>query len=500
MDANAPAPAPAAAAPPPAAPIAATPAATPAARRLPLAWRIFLLFAVLIVLALGAAVFITLRQGNRIADEAVERALGASVEVQGEFTQRRLEEAQLKAQLIAADPAFVNYVADAQGGGLGLGDGDVADAGSIVDLLRERQEQYGFDLGVVLDAEGGLLARTDQSELIASSLAGDPFVEPVLAQLSPVSGYWRDGEKLYQAAIMPLDQSEDLVGFLIVALEVNDALGQKVGKVSGADIAYLLPGAEGAPVLAGTSLPAADAQALRDAVVGGAGGIAAALAAGTPLPRADFDFAGRRWAGRVAPVDAEGGARLGSTLQMYSTDKATAGYRELTNLVLLVGLVSLLVAVPLSFVIAKATLRPLRAMAAAAKDAAAGDYQTHIAMPGNDELAQLSQAFESLLSDLREKRDMEGYVGNLARFLPDPGQDAPVPSFVTRDEAPPPAPVVPEVAPATEQLLMLGVDLRQFAKPLDGQGAERALSMLSVRAAALEDLARRVGGRIVSAS
>src|SRR5687767_8103275 len=144
-------------------PAAAAPVAVPAApatagSRMPLAWRIFLLFAVLIVLALGAALAVTWRQGERISGQAVERALGASVEVQREFTQRRLEEAQLKAQLIANDPAFVNYVADAQGDGLGLGDVAATDESSIIDLLRERQEQYGFDLGVVLDAEGRLLA------------------------------------------------------------------------------------------------------------------------------------------------------------------------------------------------------------------------------------------------------------------------------------------------------------------------------------------------------
>ena len=45
------------------------------------------------------------------------------------------------------------------------------------------------------------------------------------------------------------------------------------------------------------------------------------------------------------------------------------------------------------------------------------------AREGSDELARLSRAFDSLLSDLREKSDMEGYVGNLARFLPEPGQE-----------------------------------------------------------------------------
>ena len=111
--------------------------------RLSLALRVFLLFALLMGLALGSAIFITQRQGALIADQAVDRTLGASGGVQSEFTQRRLEELQLKLQVISSETAFLQYLNDASGAGLGLGR-EAGDSSSIADLLKERQGTFGF--------------------------------------------------------------------------------------------------------------------------------------------------------------------------------------------------------------------------------------------------------------------------------------------------------------------------------------------------------------------
>jgi serine/threonine-protein kinase len=463
--------------------------------RLPLALRIFLLFALLLAAAIGAAVFITWREGQRIADEAIQRALATSAEVQTELTQRRLEEVQLKVALIGNDPAAKQYVSAAQGGGLGLGNEGLTDTGSIDDLLRERQEQYGFDLGIVLDTEGGVLSRTDSEEAVDQSLAGDPFVEPVLRDLSAVSGFWRFDGKLYQAAMLPLDQDQDLIGFLLVALQVDDELAARVGKASGADVAFVLPGGDSVGVI-GTSLDKSDGEALQAALLTGGGELATAIREGKPLDRASIDFGGQRWVAGLSPLDAEGGGRIGSVLRLSSADRAAAGFREILNLVALSGLAALVFALPLSFLLAKATLRPLATMARAANDAAGGNYQTRIGIRGTDELAQLSRSFDTLLSDLREKSDIEGYVTNLSRFLPDPGQEQMVPSFVTQKSV-----AVPEQAPATrERLLLLGVDLRQFAKPLDGTDADLAIARVSERAGAIEAKAASHGGQLISSS
>src|SRR5581483_3658752 len=144
----------------------------------------------------------------------------------------------------------------------------------------------------------------------------------------------------------------------------------------------------------------------------------------------------------------------------------------------------------LSYLLAKGILRPVSKMATAAEQAAAGNYKTQIGLTGNDELARLSRAFDSLLSDLREKSDIEGYVGNLSRFLPDlPTDQAQPPSFKTKDMPDAPAPARSEV------LSLLAVEFRDLAAA--NMPPDQTLSRFA-RAATIVDAAAAAAGANVS--
>src|SRR4029078_13349528 len=124
-----------------------------------------------------------------------------------------------------------------------------------------------------------VLGRNDQTEAFRESLADDPLVRPAIAKAAPFSGYWRQGDRLYQAAIMPLQQDQTLVGFILLAQTINNEFCQQVAKISGAQIAFWLPTgptnpatADGKeppqkrPLLAASSFDEATAKALQDAV------------------------------------------------------------------------------------------------------------------------------------------------------------------------------------------------------------------------------------------
>src|SRR5688500_14530533 len=183
----------------------------------PLALRLFIGIALLIVFAIAAAVVLTQVQGRRIAERAVGKALDTSDAVQREFAQRRLEQLQMSARLIAADADFVKYIGDAGSSETlpGLGDAGTPDTGSMRDLLGERRREFALDLAVLLDAGGQVLASTDEAEAFERSMADDPLVAAALQETAPFSGYWRQGDRLLQAAVVPLAQRQDLVGFLL---------------------------------------------------------------------------------------------------------------------------------------------------------------------------------------------------------------------------------------------------------------------------------------------
>lgn len=418
---------------------------------MPLALRLFIGIALLIVFAIAAAVVLTQVQGRRIADRAVGKALDTSTAVQREFAQRRLEQLQMSARLVAADADFVKYIADAGSSETlpGLGDAGAPDTGSMRDLLGERRREFALDLAVLLDARGEVLASTDEAEAFERSMADDPLVAAALQETAPFSGYWRQGDRLLQAAVVPLAQRQDLVGFLLVALAVDDALARSIARVSDAEVAYWLPSGEGA-VLAASSLEAPAAAELQRVLA--PRGIAAG---GGDRPLA---LAGEDWVGRFSPTAAPDEASLGTVGVLASTDQITSDYRALLNGVVLAGLASLVIALLLSLLLARRVLKPVGEMAEAAAAAAAGDYGRRIDSGDSGELGRLARAFDSLLSDLREKSDMEGYVGNLARFLPEPGAEAATEAHARSAAAEP---------PRRETLAVLGVEFRQLLGAAD---------------------------------
>jgi serine/threonine-protein kinase len=455
----------------------------------PLALRLFLGTALLIAFAVGAAVFVTWVQGRRIAEQAVGKALTTSAAVQREFEQRRLEQLQLAARLIATDPGFVKYIADAAGPGNlpGLGGNSAPDTGSMRDLLMERQKDFSLDLAILLDAHGEVLARTDENEAFKSSLAQDALVAPAVRDASRLSGYWRQGDRLYQAAVIPLAQDQDLAGFLLVALGVNDELSRSVAQVSGAQIAFLLP-LEGGPALVASSFDAPVAAELKKALAAHRAELQPLLLAGKPLDRLPLRLDAQDWIARFAPTAAPGEGKLGMVAVLSSTDQIVGSYSAILNWVILAGLASIGVALLLSLLLARGILHPIDTMAQAAESAAAGDYRTHIGTGGGDVLGRLARAFDTLLSDLREKSDIEGYVGHLARFLPEPAaESAPVST---------PTPAVSE-APRREPQALLGVEFRHLLNAAEPVHApEQMAAQFAQVVAALEAVAAAHGAEL----
>ena len=79
----------------------------------------------------------------------------------------------------------------------------------------------------------------------------------------------------------------------------------------------------------------------------------------------------------------------------------------------------------------------------------------------------MARSFDQLLADLREKRDMETYVTELSRNLPEPSQGKAVVG-----------------SPQTRDVLLMGIELRRFARPVNGAGPQATLDLLAI------DLAR----------
>lgn len=436
---------------------------------LSLSHRIFFAFSGLLILILGLAAGITYYRGNDIAERAVISALEKIRVVQEGFESRRFQQLELISEIFASDPYFSSYVAEASGNNLGLG-GEV-DTQSIVDLLIERQQDLGFDFAMVLNGDGEVIAHTDDESLVGSDMSDDALVGSVIESLESTAGYWFRQDNIFQIAVVPLADQQDLVGFLLTGLVVNDTYINEIKNISDSELVFLTNIDNQIKAIASTldrddlDLLTADNTLIKNAI--GNNPVEVKLSRGAWLAKVD----------NTSATDAKG-----ITIALTSIDEAAADFRAIENVLLVVTIVSILLALPLSLLISRGVLAPVRRLSDAAQAAARGNYQQTFESNGKGELARLTESFDILLSDLREKNDMQGYMTDLAKYLPD--------SIENKSSS------VPQSSFTTEggSFALLGIDLRRFAMQADKLAPEETISLINASLKNIDSLSKAYGG------
>ena len=384
-----------------------------------LASRIATVTVALVTLAVVVAVGGAWMVSQRVASEAVTDSLEASQAVQRYLQTSRARELALTTDLLAADPHDTAYLVEATRGQLG---DDEIDRRSILDLIDERRREMGFDFSMMLGPDGQVLVRTDRPGVAQQSLASHPLVAPVMADLVPEYGPWREGNRLFSVAVVPITTAFELVGFLVTGLAINDDVAADIKHVSGIDIAYFSL-SSGRPALAASTLNLRRGERLLTQI-GESEGVLARLTAGQAVERMDVNFDGENWVARAEPLTDATGEVLGIVLTLDSLDARLAGHRTTQTTLLGAGVVAVLLALILSILMARRIARPVSHLADVADQAAQGEYEQVIDIRGKDEIATLSRAISRLLADLREQQEIAGYVSDLSRHLEEPERSA----------------------------------------------------------------------------
>ncbi len=420
-------------------------------RGLSLGTRIFLVTGLLLVLALGVAIVVTSYLGNRIGLATATERILASNSVQSVSQQQRYQQLSLLTQILTADPELKAYLLRAI---------DERDQLSMLDQLDERQADLGYDFALMVDPQGRLLVRTDQPDAPPVDLSDRPLVRKVLADFE-ASGVWQEGNKIYEAVAVPLTLSQNVFAYLVVGFAINDVRALEVKRVTGTEVAYLTGTSSGVAVVASTLAPAQQDRLL--AALRTRGDLLSRVTErGQAVDQVEIALEGARWLALLAPLKDATGASAGASVALASLDKELVGYTRIRNLLLGLGLATIAAALVISYLLSRRVFKPVRQLVEAATAARSGNYEVAMPTGGPGEVADLATAFNTLLVDLRERRDMAAYVSALSRNLPEPVARGEVPSRAER-----------------ARLTLLGVDLRRFASPRQSADPEALMQRLS---------------------
>src|ERR1700724_686078 len=292
---------------------------------------------------------------------------------------------------------------------------------------------------MVLDPSGRVIARTD-NPASRQDLSQQALIREALSGPTESAGVWREGDHLYYAVAVPMTQAFELFGYMVTAFEITNASAKRVTSPSGGDVAFVASDPNGVRVVASTLDPSLQ-QPLAAALTT-LSGSKPLTARGQGEPReVELLLNDAPWMALLSQLSDAAGRPVGNTVALASMSREMAPFRRIEEVVLLSGLAALLIAPFLSLAFARRTLQPVRRLAEATAAARQGDYNQRIVAEHADEIGQLAGAFDQLMSDLREKRDMETYVTELSRNMPAP------------------APVVIGAPQARDSLLM-GIELR----------------------------------------
>ena len=350
--------------------------------------KILLFTSVLVVALVATSLVFTTVQANRLAEENVTRGLGETRQVWETFQADRYNKLQLGIRVLGNDPFFKSLV-------------ETKDAATILDTLKERNEEIKADFFIVTDPAGMVVARTDRPAAQGEDLSKAPIVmKPLEGEESAT--VWRTSDRLYHAVSVPMVTGGDLKGVLVAGYGINEALASQIRKLTHSEIAFVTAAPGAPPQLSVSSLGPKEA-ALRAALG------RPELASGS-AEEFEIDLAGERHVGIEVPLKTATGETVGALMALRSKDAEMAAFRRFRNSLIMVSAAVMVLGLLVAYLGAARITGPVRRLADLVERARNGSYSGKVDVDSGDEIGVLARTFSRLLADLREKEQLIDFL------------------------------------------------------------------------------------------
>jgi serine/threonine-protein kinase len=380
--------------------------------------KIFLSTALVVVVVLGGALFVTKQRADRAADESIGRALNATRSAIEDALSGRSHALLQTAQTIARVPQYVARV------GAGLQRASRAD---LLDQAEEFQRQLGATWALITDEKGILRAKTNEPEAEGDSLGqgalvGIPLGGEAAQGTAIESG--PSGDQLYQAVGVPITTpgGSRVYGVLVAAIALDSSFAAHLKANTNSEVVFFSLDTLGAPHPAVTTLPA---QTIQQAMTG-RNWLSTPIGDSAAV-RLRWNVDGASLVGVVGALRTASGVPVGGYVGLRSRDQELAAFTQLRNTVLQAFVAGLVLAILSALAMARRVTRPVQQLVEATRQVAEGQYSGKIAVASRDEIGELAAAFQRMLKELKDKQELVEYLssGGVTVALTAQGQATP---------------------------------------------------------------------------
>ncbi len=301
------------------------------------------------------------------------------------------------------------------------------ESATLQDLGDEFKQALAFDILIITDSDGNILARSDRPEAIGHSVAGSSPLFDAALNGKNAQGIFSSQGKLLQIVAAPVfdNIAKDVVrGTIALAYELSPDMAQEINKLTASDISFFIfeRDAEGKVV---------DVRNTYSTNVGLMSYLNTYFSTNPAVWKSLIDtreakkqllipLQDEEYHAVVQPLATSGGSNLGFVMVLRSQTELLKPFMKIQQQVLLVGVICIVIASILAWVIAHNISLPIISLVSVTKKIEEGDYPD----PGKysrskDEVGLLYDALFRMGKTIKEKAELESYLAQLADDIGD---------------------------------------------------------------------------------
>ena len=275
---------------------------------------------------------------------------------------------------------------------------------TVKSALTNHRHRIGADLMLLLDLDGNykILSGIEPGP---SLRPGEPFPFPDFMQKlddnGQASGIIHYNNRLYSIIAVPLKMPVP-AAWIVIGFEVNRDFIQQLQTEGATQISLAFSKDGGRKIQASTLMPEQQSA------------VENAINHGDWFMDTEYEIhAGQAdYLTYVSRLPSWGSERAYAILQR-DRDEAMAPYFRVRLLLIIISMLALLLSIFGSAAIASSVTRPVRVLAAFARDIQRGDYTREVNLQQKDELGQLGQAFNNMSKGLLERDKVRNLLGKV---------------------------------------------------------------------------------------
>jgi signal transduction histidine kinase len=268
------------------------------------------------------------------------------------------------------------------------------DPATIQDASQDLWQLAASDLLVLADRRGAVVALHTKASGFTSETAQACFTKTLQDEVA--NRWWYGGRHLYQTFVQPIyfgSRTEgSLLGFLVIGDEIDAKLAREVSKVAASQVAFSYNG----EILA-TTLGQSQAAS---------GNLRALISAPPQSAPSDVRLGNEHYLETSLELSAPQATPVRLTV-LGSYDREAQFLDNLNRMLLALGLAAVLIGSLLVFFLSHTFTRPLADLVGGVRALERGDFHHPLDSSGNDEVAELTGAFDRMRTSLlKTQRDL----------------------------------------------------------------------------------------------